>query len=101
MNRLLYPKIMIPSPSMMHVAFYKIILYKTFGVMLGVNPFSALMALICLIIIVALLPQVYDVMPQYWGGPTWFNNFASLLVPFSFLLVFIIAVIYKGDADDN
>jgi len=61
------------------------------------NPLFALAALVCLILVIVLLPQLYAFMPRDWGGPTWFNNLAYLLIPFSFILAFMVAVIYRHE----
>jgi len=61
------------------------------------NTVFALGALICLILVIVLLPELYAFMPRDWGGPSWFNSFASLLIPFSFILAFMVAVIYRHE----
>jgi len=61
------------------------------------SPLHALAALVCLILVIVLLPELYAFMPKSWGGPTWFNSFASLLLPFSFVLAFLVAVIYRHE----
>ena len=61
------------------------------------NPLFALAALVCLILVIVLLPELYAFMPTDWGGPSWFNTLASLLLPFSFILAFVVAVIYRHE----